>query len=144
MKIILNKCYGGFGFSALAYEMYLKSIGKECYFYIQSKYNYSDGIEEYKKISTQQADVDKTHICFYCLNKDVGDVTNKFSNEWHVHLRDENIRKDKNMIEIVEKLGKQANGKHAELEIVEIPDDMEWTIEEYDGIESLHEIHRSW
>ena len=28
--------------------------------------------------------------------------------------------------------------------IIEIPDDIEWEIDNYDGIESIHEKHRSW
>jgi hypothetical protein len=30
------------------------------------------------------------------------------------------------------------------LEIVEIPDDVEYTIEEYDGLEHIAEKHRTW
>lgn len=30
------------------------------------------------------------------------------------------------------------------LEIVEIPDDIDWYIDDYDGIETIHECHRSW
>ena len=30
------------------------------------------------------------------------------------------------------------------LKIVEIPDDVNWYIEDYDGIETIHEVHRSW
>ena len=26
----------------------------------------------------------------------------------------------------------------------EIPDDVEWEIDDYDGIETIHEVHRSW
>ena len=30
------------------------------------------------------------------------------------------------------------------LKIVEIPDDVEWFIDDYDGIETIHERHRTW
>jgi len=46
--------------------------------------------------------------------------------------------------EVVESLGEEANGKYAKLKVVEIPDGIEYTIEEFDGVESIHEKHRSW
>jgi hypothetical protein len=32
----------------------------------------------------------------------------------------------------------------AELEVVEIPDDVEWIIVDYDGMEHIAEKHRTW
>jgi hypothetical protein len=48
------------------------------------------------------------------------------------------------LISVVEKLGERANGDHAELKVVEIPDDVEYIIQEYDGIEWVAETHRTW
>lgn len=53
-------------------------------------------------------------------------------------------RNDPLLIEIVERLGKAANGKFGELKIVEIPDGVDWEIEEYDGNEWVSEVHRTW
>ncbi len=53
-------------------------------------------------------------------------------------------RSDPKLVDCVEKLGESANGRFANLLVVEIPDDVEWHIEEYDGIESIHENHRVW
>jgi hypothetical protein len=53
-------------------------------------------------------------------------------------------RNDKDLVEIVESLGNLANGFCASLRIVEIPDDVEWHISEYDGIEHVAENHRTW
>jgi hypothetical protein len=30
------------------------------------------------------------------------------------------------------------------LKVVSIPDDVEWVMDDYDGIESIHEKHRVW
>ncbi|CAK0757599.1 hypothetical protein CCP1ISM_7520003 [Azospirillaceae bacterium] len=30
------------------------------------------------------------------------------------------------------------------MEVIEIPDGVDWTIDDYDGVESIHEKHRSW
>lgn len=53
-------------------------------------------------------------------------------------------RSDPKLVEVVEKLGAKANGRHAKLRIVEIPDDIEYTIEEYDGREHVAEAHSTW
>lgn len=56
-----------------------------------------------------------------------------------------NIPRDNpHLVEIVEKLGTDANKRFASLGIVEIPDDVEWEISDYDGVETIHEKHRSW
>ena len=53
-------------------------------------------------------------------------------------------RDDLTLIEVVEELGDTASGKYADLKIIEIPDDVEWQIEEYDGCEWIAEKHRTW
>ena len=44
-------------------------------------------------------------------------------------------RSNPQLIEVVEELGSRANGSYAALKIVEIPDDVDVVIEEYDGDE---------
>lgn len=53
-------------------------------------------------------------------------------------------RYDPKLVKCVEELGDKASGAHAELKVVEIPDDVEWKIDEYDGNEEVHEVHRVW
>lgn len=54
-------------------------------------------------------------------------------------------RDDFALVKAVEELGEKANGKYANLKVVEIPDDVEcWTIGEYDGQEWVAECHRKW
>jgi hypothetical protein len=55
-----------------------------------------------------------------------------------------NNRDSLKLIEVVEKLGVRADGEHSELKVVEIPDDVEYTIEEYGGLEWVSEVHRTW
>jgi hypothetical protein len=57
---------------------------------------------------------------------------------------DDIYRNDPILVDIVEEWGEEANGDHSKLRIVDIPDDVDWTIEEYDGRETVHERHRSW
>jgi hypothetical protein len=54
-------------------------------------------------------------------------------------------RTNPKLIECVEKLGdKRASGKYACLKVVEIPDGVDWEINDYDGCETVHEKHRIW
>lgn len=53
-------------------------------------------------------------------------------------------RTDPILVQVVDEMGTAANGRCASLKIVEIPDGVEWHIDEYDGAESIHEDHRSW
>ena len=53
-------------------------------------------------------------------------------------------RNDKFLVKVVEELKNQANEKFSSLKIVEIPDDIKWVIEDYDGLEWVAEEHRKW
>jgi len=53
-------------------------------------------------------------------------------------------RNDQYLVRVVEELGDDANGRFAELKIVDIPDEVEWQLEEYDGLEWVAEKHRIW
>lgn len=61
------------------------------------------------------------------------------------HWYDRDIeRNDSVLVEVVEVLGEKANGRCADLKVVEIPDGVEWQVEEYDGNEWVAEVHRVW
>jgi hypothetical protein len=57
---------------------------------------------------------------------------------------DHEKRNDPKLVDCVERLGKASGGCFSSLKVVEIPDDVEWTIEEYDGSEWVAEKHRTW
>ena len=57
----------------------------------------------------------------------------------------DNDRTNPKLVECVEKLGEAAShGLGSSLYVVEVPDDVEWTITDYDGIEQVEEVHRVW
>ena len=58
----------------------------------------------------------------------------------------ENNREDPVLIDIVETLGNEASGRYAKLVVVEIPDELKdnYVIDEYDGIETLHQNVPCW
>jgi hypothetical protein len=58
--------------------------------------------------------------------------------------REDEFRAAPGLAEVVKELGDDANGRHAELKVVGVPDGVEWTIKEYDGAEWVAEKHRTW
>jgi hypothetical protein len=53
-------------------------------------------------------------------------------------------RTDPHLIAIVEDMGAQASDRYSQLRVVEIPEDVDWYIEDYDGLEWIAERHRTW
>jgi hypothetical protein len=53
-------------------------------------------------------------------------------------------RNDENLIAVIEELHCESWGKFSELKVVEIPDDVEWEVGDYDGCEWVAEKHRKW
>ena len=54
-------------------------------------------------------------------------------------------RANEQLISAIEYLGiDNCNGIYAKLKIIDIPDDVEWNIEEYDGTEWISEVHQTW
>ena len=53
-------------------------------------------------------------------------------------------RSDPMLVQVVEDLGSEANDEWSDLKVVEIPDGIDWIIQEGDGIEWVAEKHRTW
>lgn len=53
-------------------------------------------------------------------------------------------RTNAHLVTVVEALGEQADARYARLKVVEVPDEVQWTIEDYDGVEWVAELHRTW
>ena len=53
-------------------------------------------------------------------------------------------RDDPQLLKVVRELGQRAAGSCCELGIAEIPDGVEWAIDDYDGYETVEEVHREW
>ncbi len=83
------------------------------------------------------------------MNSEIVEYLSKPSKQYdwsHIIDYDKNreLRSHPDLVLVVKKLGKEANGQHAKLKIITIPDDIIYTIVDYDGMESVHELHRSW
>ena len=63
---------------------------------------------------------------------------------FHESYCDEIPRDSSLLIQVIGELCDAANGSLARLTVVDIPDGIEWEIEDYDGWEKVVEKHRSW
>src|SRR5262245_36549402 len=99
MKIVLNKCFGGFG------------VSRECAEFMAARGHKA----------AQDAVAEKGH--------------------WYGGFcRDDEHRSDPLLVEAVETLGsKRASGEYAALQVVDVPDSIEWYIDGYDGVETVDE-----
>lgn len=122
MKVVINKRWGGFGLSDKAYER-LKELGYD-----------KRAIKDSKKPAKEIAIDEKRGF----IKKD------KTRNWYYWSAADYIERNDPLLVQVVEELGEEANADLAKLVIVEIPDGTEFEIDNYDGMESVHEKHRRW
>ena len=55
------------------------------------------------------------------------------------------LRDDPVLVRVVEELGGHAaGGQAADLKVVTIPADVDWIVQDYDGLEWVAEVHRTW
>jgi len=136
MKIVINRCYGGFGLSPKGEVELMKRKGKEIFFY---ENDYSGG--DWRRVDPEPCG---PGVSMTTLLKDYGATFDgKYDSGDYVYVS-EVERNDPDLVAVVEQLGEDADGAHAELAVVDIPDDVNWVIDEYDGVEWVAEEHRTW
>ncbi len=128
MKILINTSHGGFGFSDKVYEE-LISIGwsvfeTESFIAVESDAKIFKRTRNKPKEKPWYGDGDN-----YCFQ---------------YKMIEEGVRLNPDIIAIVEKLGTEANTHYSNIKVVEIPDDVDWEIVDYDGAEWIAEKHRTW
>ena len=113
--IVINRAYGGFGLSREAVLLYLDLVG----------ITYT--LEDQEDRDTQTR-----------LGSKIMVNNKEFFERYDIE------RNDPALVTTVRRLGKNAAGEFAKLNIVEVPAGVEWYIEEYDGQELVAEKHRTW
>ena len=135
MKIVINTCYGGFSLSEKAMKEYFRLKGWP--FYVEDEKLYNTYWKVPLSERVQEIDWNKA-----TMEEKIA-YNEKYS-EQTCYERDIE-RNDPDLIRAIETVGtEEASGGYASLKIVEIPDDVEWQIEEYDGSEWVAEKHRIW
>lgn len=140
-KIVINKCYGGFGLSDKAIVRYHEIKGVPMWVEHDKKYG-SMGISHYWLVPESERMEDLGDE-FYKLSLEERQAYNQKWSDQTFSVYDLS-RDDPVLVQVVEEMGEKAYGRYAELKVVEIPDDVNWEIAEYDGMESVHEVHRIW
>ncbi|WP_353727289.1 hypothetical protein ABQ274_12685 [Lactococcus lactis] len=138
MKIVLNKCFGGFGLSHEAKMMIFEKRGIEVFPYLLK---FGDEEFLYEKLSKEEAVSITRDITYFQKDPQL----DSFSQDWgeddefdSIYLGFDDDRGNKDLVEVIEKLGEKASGKYSDLKVVEIPDGASYEISDYDGIETAH------
>jgi len=132
-EVVVNRCFGGFGLSHKAVMRYAELKGMKLFVEL-------DDIA--KQVYKERAVIGNPELIHHYWTKE-NRTKDDDVNDYYFSVSDIK-RDDPTLIQVIRELGKEANGMHATLEIVSIPDDVDWEISEYDGSESVEEVHRSW
>jgi len=143
MKIVINECYGGFGLSKEACQRYFDLKGQQVWIEVDKKFSALDMFTVWLVSPEKRLEI-KEGEAYHKMSRDERREYNwKYSQQiWY--QGDNLTRNDPILVQVVEEMGDKASGRHAKLAIVEIPDDVHWIIEEYDGKEWVAEKHRTW
>lgn len=138
MKIVINACFGGFGMSDEAIQLYKK--------YINTK---DPGLVFTDRFFDHKRSNNTTHWSQNLLKEEAVHPAQVQVVQPTQHEDDakDDIgvkipRYDPCLIRVVGELGEKANVSHSCLTIVEIDDNIDWIIQEYDGYEWISQNHK--
>lgn len=120
MKVVINCSFGGFEISDQLFEKILTR----------------------KKIAFVRVEHRLTYITKNAYYFREGHVDDEFYRLSSYDLFKDD-RTDADLIAVIEEMG-ETERKSCSLSIVDIPDDVKWHIDEYDGKEHVAENHRTW
>lgn len=152
MKIVVNKCFGGYGISIKALMRLIELNSATIESFTPKEY-YGGNNKKYRKANEWEGKWDD-------------DFKKRFthlSGDWYAHSQydlvynkkdgllysdrsrhNDSMRSNKTLVAVVEELGNEASANLAELVVVHVPDGVVFDIDDYDGIETVREKHRSW
>ena len=156
MKVVINRCHGGFSLSPTAVRRLAELKGRPCYFFV-ARLVPGRSSAVYEPTTEDEA---AAALCFFAADvpdinalvgpKDVRDQTAEdYRDEYerlnaHLYESRPDDRADPDLVRVVEELGEAANGAMASLKVVEVPDGVSFEIEEHAGLEHVAEVHRTW
>jgi hypothetical protein len=141
-KVVINACFGGFGLSHEGVMHYAKLAGLTLYPESDGKYASLTGPTYYTAPKDERLPV--LHGDEWAMaSMEERRQSNENYDKNSLSPRDI-ARDDPHLVATVEQLGAAASGRCASLRVVEIPADVAYVIEEYDGNEHVAEAHRTW
>ena len=140
MKVVINRCFGGFGLSDEAYEKLIE-WGIPVRKYIEQEQDEETGLFKPQPLNDGEVIFDRELSLDGPFNSP--NYRKLLGRYWETWI--DGNRTHPLLIQVVEELGvDEASGPHASLAIVEIPEGTDYSIEEYDGSEHVAEVHRTW
>ena len=171
MKLVINKCYGGFSLSPKAIKRYAELNNVPCYLF---SYDYKT--KKHVLIDEEKANEIGFWVAYKIENPDLyiaidpvlksqqpENLTGDELISWEENRKAVAEKQDKNreilnsalivpgnnrtdltLIQTVEELGLEASGSGSNLVVIEIPDNIDWIIENNSGLEHVAEKHRTW
>ncbi len=140
--VVINKQHGGFGLSQEGIERYLEIKGIVPYVETEGKYARISGPMYWlvpPELRVQEPSAQEWHSMTLAERQ----AHNKKYDQQVFSDRDI-ARDDPVLVQVVRELGSEADGRFSALKVVAIPADVDWYIEEYDGLEWVAEKHRTW
>jgi len=133
--VVINSMHGGFSLSPEAVRRMALLQGRPCYFF--------EGRSLHNSVRVAETEL-QNHPGAYAL--DIPNPAEVKEDEWSKHYISNrpDDRDDAILVQVVRELGARANGQLAELKVIEIPADVDWYVDEYDGKEWVSEKHRRW
>lgn len=136
-KVVINRCFGWFSLSHAAVMRYAEIKGFSLYAHVSAP-KLGGGIDFDRYIPYVGG---QDAFCIHYSRMPAIDgklIAGAYFSERDIP------RDDPALVQVVEEMGKMANGRCAELKVVKIPDHVEWHIHEYDGLEHVAEDHDTW
>jgi catechol 2,3-dioxygenase-like lactoylglutathione lyase family enzyme len=138
MKVVINKCYGGFGVSL---EGCRWMADHDHVTARQEVDNYEKRLREFEHYKKHGVMPPGSEDSF---RASLFDISIRYNTTPEFHAGYDFERDDPLLVRCVEVLGPGANALYAELAVVELPDDVKYEIAGYDGREHIAEKHRTW
>ena len=140
MKVVINDKHGGFRLSDAAINRYAELKGWKVWTEQDAVFK---SLTHHWIVPPEERVVFPEHYVWASLPQEERQAMNEKCRTQQIYER-EMERTDPILIQVIEELGDQCNTKVSSPKVVEIPDDVKWTIEEYDGLEWVAEVHRTW
>jgi hypothetical protein len=141
-KVVINRCFGGFSLSKEGVARYCELASLPCFIEEDTKFKSLDIftcwlLPEGERLESKEGEA------FYSMSMEDRKAYNAAHSEQTLYDRDIE-RHDPYLVQLVEENSQLYSGRCADLSVVEIPDGVDYEIEEYDGREHVAEKHRTW